>query len=1085
MVPLVFSQLVPPIIKNSIQRQHLHKLGWSMLDFQVTLLVAPAGFGKSVWMASLLNNQNWPRTAWLSLDSYDNEVAYAIYHIIYALQRVIPDYGHASLRTVNSLENIEQDWEIALASMLEELPPDQDLVLVLDDYHLIDKNLVIKRLMERFVQKLPSHMHLVLISRSYPTINLYRQQLCGQLLEIDGTSLRFSRQECEQLFVSLGLHLPNTEIESIHAHTEGWPAALRLFAIVLKQSGLSPKDIERTMRASSLYSYLSNEMLAFLPSSLQEFLLGASLLPYLEPDLCEAALQITDGLAIIIELHTQGLLSRSEQDGTTWRLHHLMADFLNHKVYQDFDPPRIYGIRKRASSFLEKKGDLDRALEQVINNLDWKEASRLIKQYGDSYFLKSGRLEALYFWIKRIPEASGCKDHWIHYFEGMSMLHVNQETALSTLSDAARQAETLNDVQCQVRSLLAMIAVHTFSNNVRMIEETARRMPDASALAMDAWSQGVVLVASLSRAAWSDNLHQGVDISRIINKNTLDYESRMAFLMFSSIIQYRLGNFNSAKSLINEAILDPYVQENERWLGTAYVICGIIYWLSGEHQKLKEICAAILRLGSKYKAPHQLGNAHKRLAHLYMLQGQYSEARQELELSRSAFLEGNNIFFSYLNDLDTIWLQIQSGESAAELVQESERLVKVLSGLWGGQGLDDYVLSTAGIIAMEANDLNLAAEHFEEVIKRSSAKGARQVLCGAQLLLAKVRFLQGEEQNGDILLLKALSAAENEKWEFFRDWHPETVYSLCKRALIKKYHPGWAALMLKRWFPDRIFIESGYFLGDSNNAVRGIFSGLVDDLVKLKGRAALHANFLGGFHVYINGKEIPPTAWKTKKAENLLKYLLGTRQTHTKELVIAVLWPEAEPGQADASLRMALSHVRKALGLNNKVFDAITLRRGIVSINPELDCFCDYDLFIRFSEEAIRMPGGSTPRVVELLEQARDLYRGEFLPENLYDDWTNARRRLLHDTYCSILSRLLEIYRLQGQQEKALAACHSYLYLEPHHEQTCRTAMEIFWEIGQKEQAISIYRELSAHLQKDYGIEPNWETTMLYNKICQ
>lgn len=1084
-VPLVHTQLVPPRVKNYIRRTRLQNLGLSILAHRVTVVIAPAGFGKSVWISSLLEVPNWPTTAWLSLDRYDSEPSFLLFHLIYAIRRALPKFGSQSLRTMNSLEDAGRNWQIAVSSMIEEIPKESELILVLDDFHLVDKNEAVCNIMEYLIHWLPAGAHLVLISRNNLPLNLYREQFSGELLEIHSDQLVFSVEEAQELLSLLSLELAESEIAMLHSSTEGWAVGLRLLGMLLKQSD---GDMKKTLSAlkqkdADLYTYLSNELLGYLPNELHNFLLDSSLLPYLERELCSAALDCGDSDVKIKQLHSLGILSRIEDKTTTWRLHHLMGEFLEQKVLLFRPPDYVVSVRRRAAAFLEHMGDIDRALEQLVVCAEWPTAVNLISIHGDQYFLQSGRLDALNSWITRLPEDLVNGDHWLLYFKGMSILHINPEEALDTLSCAADSAGKKGEIKCQLRSLLAMIAVYNFSNNVKKTKETASRIPVAASLLKNSWSRGVILVAALSRAAYEDNLRHGVWLSWLAGKTKLDPESRMAHLIFSCMVQYRLGKLNSARELVEKLLVDPYVQENERWTGTAYTIYSVICLLAGDHQKLVEICEELLRLGQKYNAPYQLGTAHRRRAQLYQWEGRLDEARKEFELSRGAFIQGNNIFYAYIIDLDLILLRERAGENAKDLLSETQYILGKLKAFPGGLGLDDYALSVAGIIAMEAGQLALARQRFEEVSLRCKRKGARQVLAGTQLFLARLSLLQGDDGSADSCLIKALGTAEAEKWDFFWDWHTETVYSLCRRALLKKIHPKWAAHLLRRWFPLRVCKEAGSLLVYPEESIRNDIAMLLQNMVQETGVPVVHLNCLGGFRIFVNGVEIPSFQWKTKKAENLVKFLITDRRQHVKEKIIEALWPEADPRLGDASLRMALTHVRKTLGRNDYVEESVILRRGMIYLNPGIEIYTDYELFASISQCAMENTDTGNPLITELLEQAAELYRGDFLPENLYDDWTAGLRTRLQQLYLQVMLKLVESYRRLERSAPAIQACRRYLGLEPADEVVSRITMELLWQSGQKQQALSLYQELVAVLAREYGVIPAAETNDLYEKI--
>ena len=300
--PLVYTQLVPPHVKNSIKRTGLRDTGLAILSHRITTVQAPAGYGKSIWVSSLLEEPGWPPTAWLSLARHDKEPSFFLYHLIHAIRRILPGVGGQSLRTMNSLEDTGRDWLIAVSSLVEEIPVEKKLVLVLDDFHLIDKGEEVRGILEHLVRWLPAGARLALLSRRSVTLNLYRERMNGELLEIRGSELLFSVEETRELLGLIGLTVAEEDVQMIHNFTEGWPAGVRLLGMLLSQVG---GDMDKTMSSlkikdADLYTYLSNELLDYLPADLRGFLLDASLLPYLEPALCDYALQCGDSETMLI-----------------------------------------------------------------------------------------------------------------------------------------------------------------------------------------------------------------------------------------------------------------------------------------------------------------------------------------------------------------------------------------------------------------------------------------------------------------------------------------------------------------------------------------------------------------------------------------------------------------------------------------------------------------------------------------------------------------------------------------------------------------------------------------------------------------
>lgn len=266
-------------------------------------------------------------------------------------------------------------------------------------------------------------------------------------------------------------------------------------------------------------------------------------------------------------------------------------------------------------------------------------------------------------------------------------------------------------------------------------------------------------------------------------------------------------------------------------------------------------------------------------------------------------------------------------------------------------------------------------------------------------------------------------------------------------------------------------------------SVRKDIALLIQSMVQETGIPVIHVNCLGDFRVFVNRVEVLQSQWKTRKAENLFKYLIVERHQHHKEKIIEELWPESDLRLGDASLRMALTHVRKALGLNDYVEESVILRRGMIFLNPDIEIFTDYVMFTAIAQNALLDKPMDNPVKANLLEQAAELYRGDFLPDNLYDDWTNKLRMQLQHLYLQVLLKLVEFYHRQEKPAQTIQACRRYLILEPADEHVSRTAMELLWQSGKKQQALSLYQELASVLVREYGANPDAETISLYEKI--
>jgi len=1082
--PVVQAQLLAPKIKHALPRLRLTDLGLAILSHRVSTVIAPAGYGKSVWVASLLNQPSWPLTAWLSLDSHDNEPACLLYHMVHALKVILTDFGADSLRTLGSVERISRDWSIVVNTIVAELPLNPELVLVLDDFHLIHENTLARSMIEYLIRGLPANVHLVIISRVPPFLNLYQQELSGHLLKINRQHLLFTREETAGLLALLELDLPAPDIESIYQRTEGWAVGLRLSALVIKLSGgnLTQAKKKLMQKNSNLHQYLSHELLASLPEPLQDFFMASSLLPYLEAELCDAAFKRSDSSAMLEELHAQGLLSQVQDQPVIWCMHHLIGEFLADYLTHLRKPEYIAQIRKRASHYMEKTGNIDGAMEQAVMAGDWDRAAGLINKYGDNYYMAGSRQEALYHWIECLPSPIVSSNHRLLYYQGKSLLQIDDTAAVALLSAAAEIAVRHGDEVTELDCILAMLTAQVLTGNMKQGETIGQLITANPSLLSHSHSRGQALNIALGYAIFSDDLQQGLKLSHRALRLKLPAELRMTVLYGSAIIQHRLGKLDYARQLVEEALAMPLVQANERLSVTGYVLLSTILFLSGDTATLEYVCQKVLQLSEKYHMTTDLGRGHRVLARMYLREKMYVEARREFERACYHFAQDDNLY-TVPTTIELMLARIKTGENARDLLEETLELLDRLVTNPIGQGGDHYILAVGAIIAMEAGKLESAQYLLETAMVTWHQNGARINQAGCGLLLAHVYLLQGKYKASDSLLKKSLSLAETGQWVNFWEWHGETIYTMCSRAITKNIQINWACSILNRWFPQRCRQELGHLLIANDANLNHFAASFLEDYRKNTGINVIHVFYLGSFRVFVNGQEIPRQSWRTQKAETLFTLLATHRGYQSKEAIIEQLWPDSDYKSGEASLRMALSHIRQALGQHGPLNESVILYRGQIHLNPAIEVYNDYELFRERAKQAQQYRESARPYAINAMEAALHLYNGPFLEGDLDNPWVQNDRISLQNLYLQILEKMALFRYETGNLVSSLQLCQQYLALEPVEESIIRLSMQILHQTGHKRQALSLYRKLERDLSNEYNTPPDPETTILYQEL--
>jgi len=399
-VPLLETKLHAPRRRGVVDRPRLR----ARLDRgdqpTLTLVSAAAGFGKTTLVAEWF--AAGPATAWLSLDARDNDPARFWAYVLAALQSVIPT-AVAAARSL--LEAPQPSIDAVVATLLNDLHAvPHDVVLVLDDYHVIDSP-EIHGSVAFLLAHLPPHAHLVIASRADPPLPLATLRARGDLLEIRAADLRFTSDEAAAyLNDAMDLTLAPADVERLEARTEGWIAALQLAALSLQ----GRDDVEGFVAEFAgddrfVLDYLVGEVLDRQSAEVREFLLQTSVLSRLTGPLCDAVTNQTGSRATLEQLDRDNLFLVPLDDRRTWyRYHHLFADMLRSRLL-DTDPGQVAELHRRASHWYEANGDPVEAITHAMTGGHLERAAQLIEL--TALEMSRHRQEAtIRQWLEAMPE---------------------------------------------------------------------------------------------------------------------------------------------------------------------------------------------------------------------------------------------------------------------------------------------------------------------------------------------------------------------------------------------------------------------------------------------------------------------------------------------------------------------------------------------------------------------------------------------------------------------------------------------------------------------------------------------------------
>ncbi|GAB5426394.1 MAG: LuxR C-terminal-related transcriptional regulator [Crocinitomicaceae bacterium] len=392
----------PTTRSQTVSRTHLIDRLNQGLQARLTLICAPAGFGKTTLISEWLSQSDHP-SAWLSLDEQDNEPTRFLTYVIAALQTIEPHIGDDLLKLLQSPQPPTIDTLlIPLINALATMP--ETFILVLDDYHVLDTQ-EIDAALAFLLDNLPPKMHIIITTREDPQIPLAKYRARAELTELRADDLRFTNTEM-QAFLNqiMGLDLSTDAISALETRTEGWIASLQMVAISLQGQSDKTQFIDAfTGSHRYIMDYLLEEVLNQQSQEIRAFLLQTSILKRLNADLCDAVTQTNDSQLVLEQLEKGNLFIIPLDNTRQWyRYHHLFADTLQARLNREA-PESIAIIHQRVAKWYEDNGYVLDAIYHAFLADDYEHVVHLLELVWADLDL-SYHAGPWFKWAKRLPQ---------------------------------------------------------------------------------------------------------------------------------------------------------------------------------------------------------------------------------------------------------------------------------------------------------------------------------------------------------------------------------------------------------------------------------------------------------------------------------------------------------------------------------------------------------------------------------------------------------------------------------------------------------------------------------------------------------
>ena len=1101
------------------------------LTRKLTLIVAPAGYGKTTLIRQLL--QVVPPTlhpSTYTLDETDNDPA----HLLNGLRCAV-SAGLTGGKEISEVDENQGSLSYPLSVIFRKAAEltQSDWLLILDDYHTIT-NPAVHEALDALLNLPTWPVHLVIASRVPPPfVTAARLRIEGQLVEIDERDLRFTPSEILNLFEADGLSLDETQLLSLARRTEGWPAALRL--VCQASHHAAPLDLEtlldRMGDENAIFDYLAGQVLNRQPLPVRHFLCRTAILPYFSVSLCDAFLDTTDSSAILDTLRRSHLFITplAEAPDPLYRFHVLFAGFLRRCLEQDEGSLAVRALHRRAAQCFMQLRTSDKtnqianfeiaiqqwiaagefasaadAVESVAELLDWGQLYTLEKWFealpvsmieGRPRLLvalgllreKEGRwneaLKALEQASQVLTTASAdpsllsrvwVRQAWVYHRQGQyERVSTLCRQALDVLGDSEGQKQDSSLAQSQQELADVYLILGANEYETGHLDEAIHADEKAIQLFRETGDR-IGETRAVSHLAYVyGNLGRLTDYIEAELTTLRLYDEMGSFRATSSLIgladAYRqLGDYDRSRDMLDRSM--SLVDANPDPLMRGYTLFLLGHWQRerGESAAAHSSYEEARAIGEKLREPTLLGEPRRGLALLALDEGDLREAMRQAE---------------------TTLLQMRS---------------------IGHRAMEGQALITFGLVQEAAGDPSSAEASLRGALQLYLNLGDSFALANIYLYLADLYRSTGRVTEALPYFSQSLTLSRRYGYDsLFTLRERSRALPLLIAALPGPFPPESTAELIRLLnCIGEVAVDSLLGLLEKESLNMPLQKRIIEMLGKIgderaiptlerlsrKGpvkevsTAALHqiaqhpapalrVLTLGGFQVLRGNLAIAASVWQQRRKTRILfLYLLAHRPRQVpRDELLEALWPDLAPNSASLALNTTFSDLRKLLEpfLGKGMPSRYLAHEGeCYWVIPSSDIWYDVQAF-----EKAAQAGAST------LRAAQELYRGDFLPEEPYLDWVIRERERMRSTYLNLLMATLDQKMHQGAWHEGIDLARHMIEQEPWLEEVWRAQMTCLVMLGRRSEALQVYLTGACSLRDELGVEPSSETRVLYEQL--
>lgn len=1067
-IPVSKTKIIPPRRRPELlTRKRLLDMLFEALDKKLTLVSAPAGYGKTSLLIDMADQSELP-CCWLALDELDRDPHRFAAYFIAALAECFPKFGSQSKSVLDGIESFEEDMERLLVGLVNELYEQvhEHFIFVLDDFHLLDGVQNIQNFINRFVQLVDENCHLVISSRTLASLNdlpllVAREQVSG----LSFTDLAFQPHELQALLAqNQQMHISDEEAIRLIEETEGWITGLQFSDAGILKKNLLHGGLEN---AAGLFEYLGQQVLDRQAPELREFVLRTSLLDEFDAALCEEVFaplysESQDWHGWIRTIARNNLFALPVgEDGKWLRYHHLFRDFIRDHFNRE-RPHEVVPILSRLQTAYEDMGEWEKA-HHICRQLDDANLLADMVERASTSMLQRAHL-TMESWINELPPSMTRSRPGLLSIRGtIAYTKGDLQEGLDLLCQAEEMHRREHDIPGLILTLIRRGSAYRFlgdyaaslrdAEEVITLTETSdeRQMLYADALRL----KGLALYRLGKANQAVTFLERSLETCRVYD------EDNVPILLMETGMAYRaIGNFTEAHNAYQQALAIWQREGNLFWQASLLNNLGVLYQFQGEYEK-----AALAFEGGVLSARRSrytrldilisigLGDLYIELADFEMARQNYQHAVDTLQnmddrlLARFLSLSQANFAF-FQNDAGSVYNFIKDVENS------------IVSG--GSDYEQGYLNLTQGRLYLLEEKFDMAAERFENAEAHFIRDGRNVEVIMAKIWRAAAYFRDGNEDNS-IQILDTLTADGGK----FNHVAIVTIYQayewLKELRGMSKIGRTIRNLFIQA---DRLANEIPAIRRQLRRQARVVSAPAPKLLIKAFGKA----------EVRMDGRLLTNSDWQTQSVRELFFYLLSVSKPLTKEQIGETLWSEQyEPAKLKLRFKNEIYRLRRAVGQDVVIFTDV-----FYAFNRDLDYEYDVEAFESFLTRAKSTKNAEEQ--IEFYRKAIDLVRGPYL-NDMYMDWAVFDRERLGQAYLNALANLADLYQKNTQLENAIDICKRAIDYDPGYEVAYRISMQTYSRLGDRASIQRVYQSCRDSMKTLFNLPPSRETEALYQQL--